>query len=230
MGTPLRVLIVEDSEDDALLMLRELERGGYEVTALRVETAEAMSAALDEESWDIILADYALPQFSGLAALGLLQRKDLDLPFVVVAGAIGEEVAVACMRVGAHDYLLKGNLMRLVPAVERELRDVEVRHQRTLAEEALHESERRMRAIFEAAKDVSLIITDLAGTEARILEFSPGAEHIFGYQREEVIGKRLAILHLPENVAKFPEATRRSRLRSPRAGVGGRAPAGRGRT
>ena len=203
MSKPLRVLIVEDSEDDALLVLRELERRGYEVTSQRVETAEAMSAALDEESWDIILADYAMPQFSGPAALELLQGKGLDLPFIVVSGTIGEEVAVACMRVGAHDYLLKDNLARLTPAVERELRDVEVRRQRTLAEEALHESEERLRAIFEAAKDVSFIITDLAGTEARITEFSPGAEHIFGYQREEVIGKPLAILHLPEDVANF---------------------------
>src|SRR5437867_1329376 len=135
MKTPLRVLIVEDCEDDAELLLRELRRGGYAPAFERVDTPEAMSAALARESWDIVIADYSLPQFSRLAALNLVQERALDLPFIIVSGAIGEDTAVAAMKAGAHDYLLKGNLARLVPAIERELREAESRRERRRAEE-----------------------------------------------------------------------------------------------
>jgi len=130
MSTPLSALIVEDSEDDALLLLRELRRGGYEVTSERVDTAEAMRAALARQRWDIIFCDYSMPQFNAFAALDVFKATDLDVPFIIVSGAIGEETAVAAMKAGAHDYIMKGNLPRLVPAVERELRDAEVRRER----------------------------------------------------------------------------------------------------
>ncbi|HOO17953.1 MAG TPA: response regulator [Phycisphaerae bacterium] len=133
----LAVLIVEDCEDDALLIVRELKRGGYEVVFERVDTAAAMQTALSQRNWDIIIADYAMPHFSGLAALKLLKECRQDLPFIIVSGAIGEDVAVEAMRLGAHDYLIKGKLARLVPAVERELRDAEERHQRRRAQEEL---------------------------------------------------------------------------------------------
>ncbi len=129
MATPLRVLIVEDSADDAELLLRELRRGGYEPTAERVETAQVMSTALARQPWDAILADYSLPQFSGFAALKLVQEKSLDIPFIIVSGTIGEGTAVAAMRAGAHDYLMKGNLVRLTAAVERELREAAMRRE-----------------------------------------------------------------------------------------------------
>ncbi|MBI4320064.1 MAG: response regulator [Chloroflexi bacterium] len=135
MGKPLRVLIVEDSKADAELLLIELERGGYAPTSRRVDTAEAMSEALDHSTWDIVLADYVMPSFSGLAALRLVQARGIDLPFIVVSGQIGEDVAVATMKAGASDYILKGHYARLAPAVERELREVEVRRQRREAEE-----------------------------------------------------------------------------------------------
>jgi signal transduction histidine kinase len=144
----LSVLIVEDSEDDMLLMLRELRRGGYAVDALRVDTPEMMRDALDQRTWDVVIADYTLPAFSAPAALQLLQNHEQrDLPFIIVSGTIGEETAVAAMKAGAHDYLTKGNLARLVPAVEREIREAEERRKRHQAEQALRESEARMRQL-----------------------------------------------------------------------------------
>ncbi len=135
MGKPLRVLIVEDSQADAELLVLELENGGYEPSYERVDTVEAMREALDKSAWDIILADYVMPSFSGLAALELLQSTGVDIPFIVVSGQIGEDIAVATMRAGASDYILKGHCTRLAPAVERELREAEVRRQRRKAEQ-----------------------------------------------------------------------------------------------
>jgi signal transduction histidine kinase len=133
MPVPLRVLLVEDSEDDALLIARALRRGDYAPAIERVETEAAVQAAL-HDPWDVIISDYSLPQFSGPAALSLLKATELDIPFIVVSGAIGEEVAVAAMKAGAHDYLMKDNLARLVPAIQRELREAEERRRRRLAE------------------------------------------------------------------------------------------------
>lgn len=133
MNNKIRVLIVEDNPDDAELMVLELEMSGYTVLWERVENKNEMSAALDRQTWDMIFADYSLPQFSALAALSLMQEKNLDLPFIIVSGSIGEDIAVAAMRAGAHDYLLKNNLSRLVPAAERELREAQVRKERKQA-------------------------------------------------------------------------------------------------
>jgi len=135
MSKPLRVLIVEDSEDDTLLLVNELERGGYDTTFERVETAEAMTAALEKQEWDIIISDYRMPRFSGPAALALFKETGLDLPFIVVSGTVGEETAVATMKAGAHDYLMKDRLTRLVPAIERELYEAENRRYSKQAEE-----------------------------------------------------------------------------------------------
>ena len=138
MSKLLRVLIVEDSEDDAELLAIELERGGYQPIYHRVETQLGMQAALDKKiSWDIVLADYALPNFSAIAALDVLKNHKLDLPFIIVSGKIGEDTAIAAMKAGAHDYLLKGKLARLVPAVERELREAVVRQEHRQAQERL---------------------------------------------------------------------------------------------
>jgi PAS domain S-box-containing protein len=149
VSKPLRVLIIEDSEDDALLLVRELESGGYQPDFERVHTPDTMSAALDKEAWDIVIADYVMPHFSGLEALKLLKEKGLDLPFIIVSGNIGEETAVEAMKAGAHDYLLKSNLKRFIPAIKRELNEVTVRRERKRAQEALKESEARFRSLFE---------------------------------------------------------------------------------
>ena len=151
MATPLRVLIVEDSPDDAELLLRELRRTGYEPTSQRVDTPEAMQTALQGQTWDIVISDHRMPYFSSLAALAMLQESGHSLPFIILSGTIGEDVAVAAMKAGAHDYIMKGNMARLGPAVERELRDAEVRRDRDKAEQErrlLHEQlEQRVREL-----------------------------------------------------------------------------------
>src|SRR5580704_9773311 len=142
MGQPLRVLIVEDDERDAALVLHELRRCDYEVTYERVETPEAMTAALERQPWDIVLSDFTMPRFSAPAALSLVKERALDLPFIIVSGTIGEETAVTSLRAGAHDFLVKGALARLVPAIERERREAGIRAERNKMREQLLISER----------------------------------------------------------------------------------------
>ncbi|MBI5746999.1 MAG: EAL domain-containing protein [Nitrospirae bacterium] len=182
MGIPLRVLIVEDSEDDKELVLRELRRGGYDPVHERVDTSEAMGMALDQQTWDIIISDYSMPNFNARAALEVLKARALDIPFIIVSGTIGEETAVAAMKAGANDYLMKGNLARLVPAIERELRDAEVRRGREKAEEAFKASESKFRNIAENAL-VGIYQSNLRGdilyannALARIYEFESPEE------------------------------------------------------
>jgi DNA-binding NtrC family response regulator len=134
---PLQVLFVEDSENDAALLQLELEREGYETNCRRVETAHEMAKALDEQRWDVVIADYVMPKFSGLDALALVKSKGLDLPFIIVSGHITEDTAVAAMKAGAHDYVMKDKPQRLAPAVQRELREAEVRRQRRRSEETI---------------------------------------------------------------------------------------------
>ncbi|MDR9459615.1 MAG: ATP-binding protein [Dehalococcoidia bacterium] len=154
MSTPLRVLIVEDSEDDAVLLSRELQRAGYDPVSERVDTPEAMKAALDGQPWDVVLSDYSMPRLSMSEALTMVKEKGLDLPFIIVSGAIGEEAAVASMRAGVHDYVMKGKLARLAPVIERELREAKMRRERKRMEEALRQSE-KMRALGEMAGGVA---------------------------------------------------------------------------
>ena len=130
MSTPLRVLIVEDQEDDAALMLRELRRAQFEPEYQRVETEEELTAALEKGGWDIVLSDHGLPRFNSLQALNMLHESGLDLPFIIVSGSIGEDLAVAAMKSVAHDYIMQNNLARLGPAVEREMLEAEVRRAR----------------------------------------------------------------------------------------------------
>jgi two-component system cell cycle sensor histidine kinase/response regulator CckA len=139
MKESLRVLLVEDSENDAFLIERALRQGGFDPVVDRVETPDAMCAALAQPAWDVVISDHKMPRFSGMAALQLLQDTGADLPFILVSGTIGEETAVAAMKAGAHDYVMKDNLARLAPAVERELQEAEVRRARRQAEQALQQ-------------------------------------------------------------------------------------------
>ena len=184
MSTPLRVLVVEDSEDDALLLARELQRGGYDVTFERVDTSAGMSAALDEQTWDAVLADYAMPHFNVPAALALLKERELDLPFIIVSGAVGEEAAVAALHAGAHDFISKSNLARLIPAVERELRETEVRREHRQAEEALR--------IKDSAIASSISAIALADLEGNLTYVNPSFLRMWGYADKEVLGKPIA--------------------------------------
>ncbi|MFZ5473789.1 MAG: putative bifunctional diguanylate cyclase/phosphodiesterase [Pseudomonadota bacterium] len=138
MDKILRVLLVEDSEDDALLLQRELKRSGYAPIMHRVDTPEALELALRSPEWDVIITDHNLPGFGSDAALRLVRESGLDIPVIIVSGTIGEDVAVSAMKAGASDYIMKGHLARLAPAIERELREAEVRHQHRKAEETIH--------------------------------------------------------------------------------------------
>jgi signal transduction histidine kinase len=142
MGRPVRTLMVEDVEQDALLAVRELTRGGFDVTFERVETPETMSAALAKQSWDLVISDYSMPRFSAPLALALVKERKLDLPFIIVSGTVGEDTAVEAIHAGANDFLIKGRLARLVSAVERELRDVVLRAERLKMQEQLLISDR----------------------------------------------------------------------------------------
>src|ERR1039457_5040622 len=147
MGEPLKVLVVEDSEDDALLLLRELQRDGFEPKSQRVQTASEMRAALGSQSWDAIISDYSLPDFSAPAALEVLRESGADLPFIVTSGTVGEDIAVATMKAGAHDYLPKGNLRRIGQAIRREMREAEVRRQNRANAAKIQHLNRILRAI-----------------------------------------------------------------------------------
>jgi PAS domain S-box-containing protein len=195
MKHALSVLIVEDSEFDAQMTVSLLRKGGYDVTCERVETAATMRAALATRPWDIVLADYNLPEFSATAALEVLQETGLDLPFLIVSGGIGEDIAVAAMKAGAHDYLMKGNLNRLVPAIERELREATNRAGQREAKRALLESELRYRLLWETSPD-AVILMD---TESRIHFANPAVKEVFGYAPDEIIGQNLTLLQ-PERL------------------------------
>jgi PAS domain S-box-containing protein len=193
MRTPLRVLIVEDSEFDARILVNLLRAGGYEPAYRRVETARTLTDALREEPWELVLSDYNLPDFNASEALRIVQASGLDVPFIVISGGIGEDIAVGMMKAGAHDYLMKGHLARLVPAVARELRDAASRVARRKAEEAMRESELRYRTLWENSAD-AVIMMD---TDSVIHFANPAAQLIFGYTPEELVGQNLALL-LPE--------------------------------
>src|SRR5258708_3646705 len=185
MTTHLRVLVVEDYDDETSMLLRLFKQGGYEVEYERVETAPAMAAALSKREWDIVVSDFTMPQFSGLAALSQLQATGLDIPFILISGTIGEDLAVAAMKAGAQDYLLKDKLTKLVPTVARELADAQVRRQHREALEALKQSEERFRALIENSSDgITLINADL-----KTIYISQSDSRISGYSRDELLGK-----------------------------------------
>jgi PAS domain S-box-containing protein len=188
--TTLRLLIVEDSEDDALLIVRDLKRGGFEPDFTRVDSAAAFRAAVDRGMWDIIVSDFNMPQFTGTDALKLLRATDQDTPFIFVSGTIGEDVAVEAMRAGAQDYVIKGNLKRLVPAIERELADAAVRRERRA-------SEARYRLLF-ARHPHPLWLFDRE--TLRFLDVNEAAVRDYGYSREEFLGMTIEAIRPSDDV------------------------------
>lgn len=185
----LRVLIVEDSEDDARLLVRRLEQAGFEPEALRVDTPEAMKAALARQSWDLVLCDYVMPQFSGPEALELLRQSGLDLPFIVISGKVGEEAALPMLMAGAHDFITKGGTTRLVPAIVREVQQARIRQEHRLAEA-------KFRALVENATDLVVVV----GEDATISYTSPSLTHLSGYLPDELIGHSYREFVHPEDL------------------------------
>ncbi|HUR35762.1 MAG TPA: response regulator [Vicinamibacterales bacterium] len=185
-STTLKLLVVDDSDVDAELTVRELSRAGFAITWRRVDTGASMAAALREEPWDLVLSDFRMPQFSGLEALSLARDADRDLPFILVSGAVGQDLAVEIMRAGAHDYVAKDRLFRLGPAVERELRDARTRRAHRRAELEL----RKMAMVVEQIPSV-VVITDLEGN---IEYVNPRFTELTGYTRDEVQGKNPRLL------------------------------------
>jgi PAS domain S-box-containing protein len=184
MPKPLNVLLIEDSEDDALLLTRALRKNGYEPQIKRVQTAPDMTQALAGAPWDIILCDYHMPAFSGVEAIDLLKKTGLDIPLIIVSGAIGEETALDCIHRGASDYIMKGNLTRLGMAVQRELEEKKLRDHHRQDEEALRRSEEKYRTILESIGD-GYYETDLAGN---FTFFNDALQQMWGYPKEELLG------------------------------------------
>jgi two-component system, cell cycle sensor histidine kinase and response regulator CckA len=182
MKHALRILIVDDSPEDADLIARQLQQE-FSPSYERVETAEAMGEALDQGGWQLVISNYLMPRFCGLSALQLLQGRELDIPFIMISGQAGEDVAVEAMRAGAQDYLIKDNLSRLVPAIKRELNEAIVRRKRSLAEDALTATEARFQSLVEQSLVGIFMLQDDVFTYV-----NPKFGQIFGYRQDELIG------------------------------------------
>lgn len=196
MPKQLAVLNIEDSESDSDLIARLFKKAGYEITFKRIETSAQMQVALKKHEWDIIIADHNLPQFGSFAALALLHEAGMDIPFVVVSGLLGEETAVAIMKAGAQDYLLKNDLTRLMPAVERELEYAKLRREHRLAEDELHANERRFRALIEnSVENISLLAAD--GT---LLWESPSVIRNLNYAPNQFLNRNIFEIMHPDDL------------------------------
>ncbi|HTF86403.1 MAG TPA: EAL domain-containing protein [Cellvibrio sp.] len=202
MGKSLNVLFIEDSEADAELTTAELARGGFIPYTERVETRHSMLDALTKAEWDVILCDYSMPRFSAEAALQTLKESGQDIPFIITSGAVDAEDTVSLLKQGAHDFMNKEALARLVPAIEREIREAEVRRQRRLAEE-------RVRILSSAVQQspVSVLITN---PEGKIEYVNPKYEQITGYASNEAIGRDLGFTLLNQTSADAMAAMRHS--------------------
>ncbi len=186
----LRALIVEDSEFDARVVVSTLRQSLGEIVWQRVQTAETLRAALGETEWDIVISDHEMPGFNAQEALAILQSTGRDLPFLIVSGGIGEELAVSLMKAGAHDFLSKGQLKRLVPAVERELVQARNRAARRAAQQSLRENEQRYRLLWQNSPD-AILMMDRAG---KIGFANPAAAEVFGHPESELAGMNFATL------------------------------------
>jgi signal transduction histidine kinase len=219
VSQPLQVLVIEDSEDDAAVLEAALRRAGYTPVCHRVETPEALGSALEGQPWDLIIADYHLPRFDGLAALAVVKDKGLDVPFIIVSGYITEETAVAAMKAGAHDYLMKDKLARLGPAVERELREAEVRRERRRAEEELRRAYDELETrVQERTADLNTANARLHASiiarrrlEYELLEITEKERRRIGLDLHDDLGQQLSALALMTKGLELKLAKRRAR-------------------
>jgi two-component system, NarL family, sensor histidine kinase UhpB len=195
MKQKLNVLLVEDDPEDAEMNVNHLIRAGYDVTYTRVETADGMNKALEDLKWDLILSDYSMPKFDVPSALEIFHQYPLDIPFIVVSGAIGEEIAVRMIKAGAHDYLLKDNMIRFASVVERELREAANRRDLVKANTALKASEEKYRNYVEHAPD-GVFVADETG---RYVEVNKAASLITGYSDTELLNMTISDLLPPDD-------------------------------
>ncbi len=193
MSHLLRILLVEDSSEDAFLLLRNIKKSGYEITHQRVQTPDAMKTALQKQEWDIVISDYSMPQFSAPAALALLKESDCNLPFIIVSRVVGEEIAVEAMRSGALDYIRKDNLTRLVPAIERELRDAKVRRAGKQARVDFEESQRILSTLM--ANLPGMAYRCINNTDWEMEFVSQGCFGLTGYQPSDLIHNKKIIFN-----------------------------------
>ncbi len=185
MKVPIKVLVVEDSRDDAELLLHALKKADYQPTYALVQNASAMKSQLEKQSWDLVISDYVIPGFGGMAALNVLRESELDIPFIILSGKIGEDVAVEALQAGANDYLLKDRLTRLGPAIDRALKEASQRRKRRQAEQALRESEERYRRLVESCPEAMFITA-----QDRIEFVNPAGVNLLGANSPvELIGK-----------------------------------------
>jgi PAS domain S-box-containing protein len=193
MSRDLRLLMVEDSEADASLLVRELKRGGYRVSFERVQTAPALRAALKNGAWDLIVSDCGMPAFNALTALSIARAEGSDIPFIVLSGTLDEDDAVEVLRAGANDFLTKQRMTRLLPAVERELREKALRDESKQSQQRIKVTEERFRTLLESAPDAMVI----CGADGTIAFVNNQTETLFGYTRTELVGRPMEILVPP---------------------------------
>jgi len=178
MSRPMRLLLIEDSEEDSELLLAEIKSGGYAPSYLRVDSAAATRRALESEPWNIVISDYYMPQFTGLDAVRIVQEHDPDLPVIITSGNIGEDIAVEAMRAGARDYMMKNHLSRLTPAIDRELQQSQLRREARRARTALEENEARFRAITSNIPGMVVQMVVDAGYPLRFTYVSEGSHDL----------------------------------------------------
>ena len=204
MSEKVRILLIEDSEDDALLIERVLKKGGLEATIERVSTGDEVNQVLEEKTWDAVLCDYMMPNFSIKDAMKQIGLRGLDLPFIIVSGTISDEVAVEMMQAGAHDYLTKNNLSRLVPAIRREIGEAEQRKKRRAAEQALRESERKHRTLVESLSDTVFVLDP----EGEVSEFYSKTGIIPGISPRKYIGRKISDLLPAATASRYTNTTK----------------------
>jgi len=200
---PLRVLIIEDSEDDYFLLVRALKRE-FDIVPERVDSEESLRANLCDKRWDIVLSDYFMPQFDALAALTLIQSMNLDIPFIIVSGKIGEFEAVKAMKAGAHDYIMKGDYTRLIPAIRRELREAVIRQEQRRTDHELREQLHFRQALIDAIP-APIYFMDTTGI---FLGCNKAFETFSGHTQDEIVGKTIYDL-MPPSLAKHTDSADR---------------------
>lgn len=199
---PLRVLLVEDSRDDADMLLLEMRQAGFGLTSKRVDTEPAMRKAMKDRKWDIVISDFNLPRFGAREALAVLREADPDIPFVIVSGCIDEEVAIALMKQGASDFVMKDRLARLAPVIERELQDATLRREHRRAQEALRANEKLLKEITSSLGEGIYVLNE----GGKLIFMNPEAERLLGWAESELLGRSVHNIIHPQNPDGTPLA------------------------